>query len=569
MARRQAAKQAMTARSAVLLPSRPWSRVVGLGSIFGKTLRDSRRAMLIVGGIAGLFMLATGAPFGSAPEFATIELRRQFTQGILSLPLALRGLLGDPIDIEHMGGFLSWRIGNTLPSIFGLWSVIALSGTLAGEAGKGSLDLLLSTPQGRASVALQKLAGHVVAVAVAMAIFAGLTFLVGQLFARLPGDQIPLVAAIGQGVLFGLLMLASGSIAFATAPFVGRTRALAFGLISLFGGTIINGYSSLSPLIESLRPLSFESWTVGHRPLAGVTDWPSIALLAAVTAAFLAMGVIGFVRRDVGNASGLRWLRLPSLPAGVDGPLRRQLADRAAEALAWGLGVGLYASLIVASAKAFAESIGRLPQIVALVHIVYPAIDFSQPSGILQLTFFGFGSLMLSLAGASFLAGWSGDEGRGRLAVVMSVPVTRFRWMLASGGGVLAAVGIVTLTVAVSVAVAVWTQAGELRGPLIGTAILGLAAAGFTGIGLAVGGLVRASLAAPAAGFAAIATFLLDSLGAALKLPDPVLQLSLFKHLGQPMVGVYDTTGIVAAAALALGGLFLGAFGLQRRDLDR
>jgi ABC-2 type transport system permease protein len=559
----------MPARTAVLLPSRPWSGVVGLGSIFGKTLRDSRRAALIVGGIAGLFMLGTGAPFGSAPEFATIELRRQFTQGILSLPLALRGLLGDPIDIEHMGGFLSWRIGNTLPSIFGLWSVIALSGTLAGEAGKGSLDLLLSTPQGRASVALQKLAGHVVAVAVAMAIFAGLTFLVGQVFARLPGDQIPLGAAIGQGVLFGLLMLASGSIAFATAPFVGRTRALAFGLISLFGGTIINGYSSLSPLIEALRPLSFEAWTAGHRPLAGVTDWPSIALLAAVTAAFLAIGVIGFVRRDVGNASGLRWLRLPSLPAGVDSPFRRQLADRTAEALAWGIGVGLYAGLIVASAKAFAESIGSLPQIVALVHIVYPDIDFSQPSGILQLTFFGFGSLMLSLAGASFLAGWSGDEGRGRLAVVMSVPITRLRWMLASGGGVLAAVGIVTLTLAVIVAVAVWTQAGELGGPLIGTAILGLAAAGFTGVGLAVGGLVRASLAAPAAGFVAIATFLLDSLGAALKLPDPVLQLSLFKHLGQPMVGVYDTTGIVVAIALAVGGLFLGAFGLQRRDLDR
>ena len=214
----------------MLLPNRPWSGVVGLGSIFGKTLRDSRRAALIVGGIAGLFMLGTGAPFGSAPEFATIELRRQFTQGILSLPLALRGLLGDPIDIEHMGGFLSWRIGNTLPSIFGLWSVIALSGTLAGEAGKGSLDLLLSTPQGRASVALQKLAGHVVAVAVAMAIFAAPHVPRRQVFARLPGDQIPLGAAIGQGVLFGLLMLASGSIAFATAPFVGRTRALAFGL---------------------------------------------------------------------------------------------------------------------------------------------------------------------------------------------------------------------------------------------------------------------------------------------------------------------------------------------------
>ena len=41
---------------------------------------------------------------------------------------------------------MSWRVGNFLPVMLGLWSVLALSGTLAGEAAKGSLDLLASTP---------------------------------------------------------------------------------------------------------------------------------------------------------------------------------------------------------------------------------------------------------------------------------------------------------------------------------------------------------------------------------------------------------------------------------------
>jgi ABC-2 type transport system permease protein len=559
----------MATGTTILTPSRPWSGVIGLGSIFGKTLRDSRRAALVVGGIAGLFMLGTGAPFGRAPEFSTIELRHQFTQGILSLPIALRGLLGDPIDIEHLGGFLSWRVANSLPAIFGLWSVIALSGTLAGEAGRGSLDLLLSTPQSRASVAVQKLAGHIVAMALAMLLFAGLTFLVGQAFALLPGDEIPLSAALSQAVLFGSLMLASGSIAFAAGPFVGRNRALAFGLISLFGSTLINGYASLSPLISSLRPLSFEALTAHHRPLAGITDWPSVATLAGITLVFLAIGVLGFVRRDLGQASVLRWLRFPSLPAGIGDAVRRQLADRTAEALAWGVGIGIYAGLVVASAKAFAESLGQLPQIVNLVRIVYPHIDFAQPSGILQLTFFAFGSLMLSLSGAHFLSGWAADEGRGRLAVVMSAPISRVRWMLSSGAGVLCAVALATLTLAAIVAFAVWTQAGKLADPVAGTLILGLAAAGFTGVGLAVGGLVRSSLAAPATGFMAIATFLLDTLGTALKLPDPILQLSIFKHLGQPMAGLYEAEGIAASLVLAVGGLLLGAWGLQHRDLDR
>lgn len=57
--------------------------------------------------------------------------------------------------------------------------------------------------------------------------------------------------------------------------------------------------------------------------------------------------------------------------------------------------------------------------------------------------------------------------------------------------------------------------------------------------------------------------------GAALDLPDPILQLSLFRHLGQPMGGVYDPVGIVIASVLVVGGLATGAWGLRRRDVDR
>ena len=94
---------------------------MGLRSVYAKTVRDSRRAALVVGGLAGFFMLATGAPYGI--QFATLELRQQFIAGMTSLPLAMRGLLGEPINIETLGGFLSWRVGNTLPVILGLWSV--------------------------------------------------------------------------------------------------------------------------------------------------------------------------------------------------------------------------------------------------------------------------------------------------------------------------------------------------------------------------------------------------------------------------------------------------------------
>lgn len=545
----------------------PWARVMGLRSIYAKTVRDSRRAALVVGGLGGLFMLATGAPYGL--EFGTMALRQTFIAGMTALPAALRGLLGEPIHIETLGGFISWRVGNSLPVILGLWSVLALSGTLAGEAAKGSLDLLASTPVSRRSIALQKLGGHVTALAFAMAIFAVITWIAGVAFAVLPGDDIAFGASAGQALLYGLLMLAAGSLSFALAPFVGRTRALAFGLIALFGGYLINSYASLSPAIDALRPLSWYAWTAGHRPLAGVTDWPSVGLLAVVTAAFLAIGVVAVVRRDIGDSGALRWLHLPSLPAGVGRPFTRQLADRAAIAMAWGVGVGLYAVLIIASADAFTKMIASIPQISALIKSIYPDIDLTQPSVVLHLTFFAFGSFMLGLAGASFLGGWSSDEGQRRLDVVLAAPISRVRWAIESGLGVLAAIAVMTLVLAAFVGLGVASQGGEPLDPILGVGVLGLATAAFTGIGFAAGGVVRASLAAPVTAGLVIATFLLDTVGEALNLPDPVLDLSLFRHLGQPMAGVFEPVGIVVAATLTVGGLIVGAWGLQRRDLDR
>lgn len=540
---------------------------MGLGSVYAKTVRDSRRAAILVGGLAGLFTLATAAPYGV--EFDTPQSRAQLVAQMTSLPAAFRGLLGEPINIESLGGFLSWRIGNLLPVMLGLWSVFALSGTLAGEAAKGSLDLLVSTRHARRSVAIQKVAGHVTALVAAMLTAAVLIILSGQLFAVLPGDEISVAAAVGQVTLYGLLMLAAGALAFAVAPLVGRTRAAGLGLAALFGMYLIASYGSLSPTIDALAPLSWYAWTADHRPLAGVTDWPSMALLAGVSVALLGAGVATFERRDIGSANALGWLRLPSLPAGTSGATVRQLSDRAMVAIAWGLGVGAYAALIAASASALTVSINEVPGMQEIIDALYPDLDLSQPSGILQLAFFAMGSLMVGLAGATFLAGWSSDEVARRLDLVLSTRLSRVGWFVRSGLGVYAAIGLTAGLIGLIVALAVASQGGDVAGPVIGAVMLGLAASGLAGLGLAVGGLVRPTLAAPVAGLAVIATFILDTLGQALDLPEAVLELSLYKHLGQPMAGQYDIVGVVAASVLAAGGLAAGAWGMQRRDIGR
>jgi hypothetical protein len=64
-----------------------------------------------------------------------------------------------------------------------------------------------------------------------------------------------------------------------------------------------------------------------------------------------------------------------------------------------------------------------------------------------------------------------------------------------------------------------------------------------------------------------IVTFVVELTAPALKLPGWVLQLALTDHMGQPMIGSWDWTGITACVVLALGGVALSAWGISRRDV--
>jgi len=101
----------------------------------------------------------------------------------------------------------------------------------------------------------------------------------------------------------------------------------------------------------------------------------------------------------------------------------------------------------------------------------------------------------------------------------------------------------------------------------VGSLALGLVAAAMVGVGVAVGGLWRTSLAAEVTALVVIATYLIDLLGPPLKAPEWLLQATLSSHLGQTMIGRWDATGIVIAVALAVGGIAIGAWGLGRRDV--
>jgi ABC-2 type transport system permease protein len=543
----------------------PLESIYGFGSVFAKGLRDSRWAILGTG--IGLGLLAFFTASQVAIQFPTAADRLGLVATSQELPAVMVGMLGDPINVDKLGGFLSWRFTNFLPIILGIWSILALSGTLASEARRGSLDLLVTTPLSRTRIAVSKLAVHLVGLVLATLLLSALTALSGLLFARLPGDEISFVDSLSQYAGVTLSALVAGGIAFALAPVLGRVPAAGVAAVALFGAYVVNSYASLVPLLDSIRGVSWFGWIAGHRPLAGVSDPVPVLALAAVVAVLLGLGVAAFVRRDVGGSLNVPAPRLSERGLGVRGPAGRSFAGRLPASVLWGLGIGLYGLIIASSASTFADALAQIPGIQRMIEQFYPGLDFTSSPAFLQLAFVGFGLLMLGLVAVVLVSGWTSDEREKRLDLVLSAPLRRRAWAVRSGFGAQAALAVTSLIVALLLAAGAAIDGSSPAEPFVGGVVAGLYAAAIAGAGIAAAGLVSPTAGIAVAALLAVGSYLLDFIGAALRLPDVVLDLALSRHLGRPMLGEYDWIGLGVCAMLAVGGVFVAAWGLERRDL--
>lgn len=569
------------------------SRIYGLGSVFGKTLRDSGRVAIGLGLLVGFLNVITAATI--ADQFGTAAERATFAAQMQALPALFQGLIGEPINILTLPGFISWRLVGFLPILIGFWSITALTGTLAGEAASGTLELILSTPVSRVRLALQKYGAHVVAVAVLISLAAIITWVGNQAFAKLPEDNLSVVDAFGEFGLVALMALLAGSIGFGLAPLLGRGVAAGVGAIYLFASYAVNGFADLVPGFDILRLGSMFAWTAHHRPMAGVYDWAAVAPVLGLVVVFAVLGIVLFKRRDLGATVSLgggprragdgetgtagrlpvrvlrrAWHVIGSASVGrwsLKGPGLRSLGERLPAALAWGAGLGLYGFAIAVSADQFAESITSVPQIAEMIRQFYPDIDFSSAGGILQLAVFGFVALVAGAAAATLVGGWASDERERRLEMVFSAPIERVSWFVRSAFGLLLAVFAIGVVIGLGAGLGA-AIAGDPALPVFtGGLVIGLYAVALAGVGVLVFGLGWPQFAGGAVAGVTVTFYLIDLIGGILRLPDYITDIALTRHLGEPMAGSYDWPGMALCLAVVVFGVVVGAWRFARRDL--
>jgi polyether ionophore transport system permease protein len=539
-------------------------RLYGFGSIYGKTIRDSRLAFIIAAGLLAGMALVMGAAIANI--FPTTQSRLEVDALFGSIPPSLTRLFTN-IDlmgskVGTLGGYVTFKYGVVFALGTAVWSILALSGTLAGEARRGSLDFVAATPFGKRRIGLEKVAAHLTLLWLAMLIMAvAITFSSNVFGDAALGDAIPLDSSIGFALWIGALAMFFGGLAFMLSPLLGRAGGAGVAGVVMAATWIINGLN-----VEPLFALSPFAWTFNHIPLIGIYDWPSVALVLISGVVLLAVGIELFQRRDLGVTVGLSMPGLPAAVLGVHGPTARAFGEQLPRALAWGIGLAAIGIIYASFAGILADQVAGVSGIANTFAALFPGVDLNSVGGWMQL----YGELLFiaaGFAGATLVSKWASDEDDGRLEEILSVPMSRGRWVITAG--IAALMGVVVATALFAAGIAIGSETGGISAgdAILGCAALGLFAAATVGIGFAVGGVWRTSLAAEVAALFVVVTYLLGLVAPALKLPDWVQNLALTSHYGQPMVGNWDMSGVVASIVIAIGGVAIGAWGMRRRDV--
>lgn len=201
-------------------------------------------------------------------------------------------------DYTSPAGYLSAELFSfMIPLIFVAMGVSWGASVIADEEEHGTADILYSLPIPRWRILLVKWIAVMLAV-LAIGVIFWATLVIGAPVAGMSLGLTPLTAAsLGTalvGCLFGSLAFLLGAITGGKAMTLGLTIVLALAAFLVY---------MLAPLVDvfaRIENLSPFQWAYGNQPLWNGFDAGHLALIAAITFAFLTAALAVYRRRDIG-----------------------------------------------------------------------------------------------------------------------------------------------------------------------------------------------------------------------------------------------------------------------------
>ena len=545
-----------------------------LRSIYLKTLRDYRVA--IAGWGIGMGLTIVSPMASVVALIKTPEARAQLASLAQQFKWA-----ADPVAAGTVGGYATFKIG-IFVMLMAVWPLLAASRTLRGEESTGVLDILLSLPRSRVTVAVQKVAAIWTALLLMGAIVGVLAYVGGAKFK----GEFGLVDGLLFGLNLALICAVFGAISLFVSQFT-QERTTAAGvtgalLIVFIAIDMVHRVIPNTDWFSHLSPIYYYNLSKPLVPSFGISVG-GMLLMLALTLVLTVAAIALFVRRDAGAA-----VRIPIASRFVPEPVAskalperdwslgslyaRSLATVAMPTFWWTLGIAGWGAWMVVIVKQVVSALTKLlsgsasAELRIIQNIGGGAARLDQ---VFLSAMFELLPVLLMAFAVTQVNRWAADNDEGRLEIILTTPHPRVEVLLARFAALATAtivVGIVTLlgSAAAAAIAGVSVDEGNLAAATLGMIPLGLLMAA---VGYLAAGWLRTAADTGLLSFLLAGWFFLSFIGPDLKWPDMTLRLSPFYYYGTPLLHGVDFANLVVIVVVAAVSLALASVRYARKDL--
>lgn len=263
-----------------------------LRSVYGKTLRDKRRA--VIGWSIGLIALAAY----TTALWPTVRDSAEDLSGLIDrLPEAVRALTNSTFDFTTPEGFLSSQpFGFMVPLLLLIFLIGWGARTIAGEEQGGQLELVLATPVPRRQIVAEKL-GAILTGGLIVTLILWLAYAAGDAAVGMDVGAATLGALVANA---GLLALVFGTLALAVGSLTGsRAMASVVATVAAAATYLLNAFANLVPALEPATYASPWRYYDPQGVLRTGLDPGDVLVLVALSVAFSVAALLSFERRDL------------------------------------------------------------------------------------------------------------------------------------------------------------------------------------------------------------------------------------------------------------------------------
>jgi putative exporter of polyketide antibiotics len=538
-------------------------------TLFRIALKQQRTGLIamtllaVVGGVLNALGFVQVAGTSQAERLA-------FGRSMEVLGAQLSYMLPIPERLDTLAGYLQWRWFGSMVLILGIWAVISSTGSGRGDEERGLVEQWFAAGVSRARYVATRVLAFILAAAFAIVATIGFTYLAGSG----AGEPLPIAGMAGVGFDLLLTTLVCFGIGLVVAQLVTTRRAAGFGaaglVVALF---LINGASRtsdvgpvrwLSPfyLYERSKPLTSE----------GALDLSAVSALAIAALVLIALAVTAFLQRDLGGTAVTRVSRTsrPTTAASRDPFLRipvvALLRQQWLWIATWTFGLTVVSAFLASIIKTIIDTLTTSATPVMRAYFERAGLGgYDSFVGAIWLS-----TLMLILSAYAIVQvqSWSADDAEGRLATILSAPVSRARVILERLIALLVAVGIVCAAAGTAVYLVTTSQSIDIdRSKLaLATALVVLIPLAFAAIGQLLA-VWRPRSALVLLSTIAVVSYFLVQFTPLFGWPEWVANLSLFSLYGMPMGGEVNWSGIAGLIGVTVVGTIGALVAVQRRDV--